>query len=66
MTHERIYDELYFFLTHGADTNLRNKLAHGLLSIQSMMTEGPYLWWLAVKLYFKEEEFFTHLKENNS
>lgn len=53
-----LYDELRFFLNHGADVNFRNKFAHGLMDPSYMVEEGIYLWWIAVKLFFCEQELF--------
>ena len=53
-----IYDELSFFLMHGADANLRNRLAHGLIEPEAILEQGIYLWWLAIKLFFCEKEIF--------
>ena len=56
------YDELSFFLLNGADINFRNRLAHGLMEAGTIVNEGVYLWWLAIKLFFCEKELF--LKKN--
>ena len=33
-------------------TNLRNRLAHGLVDEREFESwQGPYLWWLALRLY---------------
>ena len=53
-----LYDELSFFLMHGADANLRNRLAHGLIEPEAILEQGIYLWWLAIKLFFCEKEIF--------
>lgn len=55
-----LYDELNYFLVNGADVNFRNKIAHGLMDPPSIMREGLYLWWLAIKMYFCEDEFFLN------
>ena len=54
-----LYDELRFFLNHGADVNFRNQIAHGLMAPEIILEQGIYLWWLAVKMVFCEKEIFT-------
>lgn len=46
--------ELISFLIKGSGENLRNKLAHGLLEEKEIILWGPYLWWIALKIYFKK------------
>ena len=46
--------ELKSFLTMGIDVNYRNKLMHGLMPIPVMYTQGIYLFWLCLKMYFKD------------
>ena len=53
-----MYDELCFFLNHGADVNFRNRIAHGLMEPSVIVEEGIYLWWLAIKMVFCEKEIF--------
>ena len=55
---ESLNDEFRFFLNTGADVNCRNNLAHGLWSADQCEHYGQYLWWLAVKLFFREKELF--------
>ena len=55
---ESLNDEFRFFLNTGADVNCRNNLAHGLWSAEQCEHYGQYLWWLAVKLFFREKELF--------
>lgn len=55
---ESLNDEFKFFLNYGADVNCRNNLAHGLWSANQCQKYGQYLWWLAVKMFFKEKELF--------
>ena len=55
---ESLNDEFRFFLNTGADVNCRNNLAHGLWSADQCEYYGQYLWWLAVKLFFREKELF--------
>ena len=55
---EDIYNDLRYFLNMGADVNLRNNVAHGLWSQSQFDEHGPYLWWLALKMYFCEDEIF--------
>ena len=57
---EDIYNDLRFFLNMGADVNLRNNVAHGLWSQKDFEEHGPYLWWLALKMFFCEDEIFTN------
>lgn len=58
---ELLYEEFYFFLIHGADINLRNNIAHGLWPVEMISRNGPYLWWLAVKLFLREDEIFKRI-----
>ena len=53
-----LYDELSFFLNNGSDVNFRNKIAHGLIDPNQITNHGLYLWWLAIKMMFCENEFF--------
>lgn len=53
---ECMYEELYFYLLNGADTNLRSNIAHGLWPANRVVEEGPYLFWLALKMCFREGE----------
>lgn len=55
---ESLNDEFRFFLNCGADVNCRNNLAHGLWSTMQCQLQGQYLWWLAVKMFFKENDLF--------
>ena len=43
----------------GADVNLRNNVAHGLRTQYQFEEHGPYLWWLALKMFFCEEELLS-------
>lgn len=61
---ESLNDEFRFFLNTGADVNCRNNLAHGLWSADQCEYYGQYLWWLAVKLFFREKEFFIDSKSS--
>lgn len=53
-----LYDELGFFLNNGAGVNFRNRIAHGLIDPETIMEHGIYLWWLAIKMMFCENEIF--------
>lgn len=53
---ECMYEELYFYLLNGADTNLRSNIAHGLWPANRVVEEGPYLFWLALKMCYREKE----------
>lgn len=53
-----LYDEMSFFLNNGADVNFRNKIAHGLIGPDYIEEQGIYLWWLAIKMMFCENEIF--------
>lgn len=53
---EYLYEELYFYLLNGADTNLRSNIAHGLWPANRVVEEGPYLFWLALKMCYREKE----------
>lgn len=55
---EDLYNEFYFFFNHGNDENFRNKLFHGLSSINEIMRLGIYVWWIAIKMFFCEKELF--------
>lgn len=46
--------ELKSFLTMGIDVNYRNRLMHGLMPIPVMYNQGIYLFWLCLKIYFKD------------
>lgn len=46
--------ELKSFLTMGIDVNYRNRLMHGLMPIPVMYNQGIYLFWLCLKMYFKD------------
>lgn len=52
------YDELSLFLYNGADVNFRNGIAHGIMEPLIIEKEGLNLWWLAIKLFFRENEIF--------
>lgn len=44
--------ELSLFLEKGSGENIRNKVAHGLITDNEIRLWGPYLWWIAMKIYF--------------
>lgn len=46
--------ELTLFLEKGSGENLRNKVAHGLITEQEIQLCVPYLWWIAMKIYFEK------------
>lgn len=46
--------ELTLFLEKGSGENLRNKVAHGLITEQEIQLWAPYLWWIAMKIYFEK------------
>lgn len=56
---EDLYNDLRYFLNMGADINMRNNIAHGLWSTETVYNNAPYCIWLATKMYFREEEIFT-------
>lgn len=56
---EDLYNDFRYFLNMGADVNLRNNVAHGLWTPYQFEEHGPYLWWLALKMFFCEEELFS-------
>lgn len=56
---EDIYNDLRYFLTMGADINMRNNVAHGLWTPEEIYRNAPYCIWLAVKMYFCEDEIFN-------
>ena len=61
---ECMYEELYFYLLNGADTNLRSNVAHGLWPANRVVEEGPYLFWLALKMCFREGEIINIENKN--
>ena len=46
--------ELQSFLTMGIDENYRNRLMHGLMPVNHIHNQGIYLFWLCLKMYFKD------------
>ena len=56
---EDLYNDLRYFLTMGADINMRNNVAHGLWTPEEIYRNAPYCIWLAVKMYFCEDEMFN-------
>ncbi len=46
--------ELKSFLTMGVDENFRNRLCHGLMSYRDISIDGMYLFWICLKMYFKD------------
>ena len=42
----------------GADSNVRNRLAHGLCDINEIDDFAHYLCWLAIKMYWCDNEIF--------
>lgn len=46
--------ELKSFLTMGIDVNYRNRLMHGLMPMPTIYNQGIYLFWLCLKMYFKD------------
>lgn len=60
---ENLYDEFYFFFTCGNDENFRNRLSHGISSIDELKRSGLYTWWIAIKMFFCETELFLEVKE---
>lgn len=55
---EKLFDEFSYFFNTGADCNFRNKIAHGLCELDEIIRFAPYLWWLAIKIYFCDKEIF--------
>lgn len=55
---EDLYNDLKYFLIMGADVNLRNCVAHGLWNKSQFDEHGPYLLWLALKMFFCEDDIF--------
>lgn len=48
---ENLLFELKALLTEKSGFNLRNKVAHGLINQNELMSEGPiYLWWLCLNM----------------
>lgn len=48
--------ELKSYLTMGVDENFRNRLCHGLMSFHEISVDGMYLFWICLKMYFKDWE----------
>ena len=46
--------ELKSFLTSGVDANFRNRLCHGVMSYRDISVDGMYLFWICLKMYFKD------------
>ena len=42
------------FLTMGIDENFRNRLAHGMMPVWDIHYEGIYLFWLCLKMYYRD------------
>ena len=55
---DKLFDEFSYFFNTGADCNFRNKIAHGLCELDEIKRFAPYLWWLAIKIYFCDKEIF--------
>lgn len=53
-----IHEEFVHFLNKGADVNFRNGLAHGLMSFEELKCHSPYLFAIALKVFFCEKELF--------
>lgn len=54
--------ELKSFLTVGIDENYRNQLMHGVMPMKHIYNQGIYLFWLCLKMYFKD----WNIKESES
>ena len=46
--------EMKSFLMMGVDANFRNNLCHGLMSYRNISIDGMYLFWICLKMYFKD------------
>ena len=46
--------ELKSFLTMGIDENYRNQLMHGVMPASHIYNQAIYLFWLCLKMYFKD------------
>ena len=46
--------EMKAFLTMCVDENFRNRLLHGIMSYTDISVEGMYLFWICLKMYFKD------------
>ena len=58
-----IWNSLKVFEDADVDVNLRNCVAHGLWTPQHFLDNGAYLWWIALKMYFCEDEIFLNSTE---
>lgn len=56
---EDLFHDFWYFLNDASDVNLRNRVAHGLIAGEEIIRYAPYCLWLAVKMFFCEEEIFT-------
>ena len=65
MTEPDLMAELKGFLVEGSDVSFRNELAHGNMHTVNIHHYGKYLWWLALKLVFQTQQYFT-IKIDNS
>lgn len=61
---EELYSEFYFFFNHGADENFRNRLSHGISSINEIKRLGIYTWWIAIKMFCCENEMFKQVNSD--
>lgn len=62
---EDIYNDFRLFFNTGADVNLRNNVAHGLWCKKDFEIHGLYLWWIALKMFFCENDIFVECGVNN-
>lgn len=56
---EDLFNDFWYFLNDASDVNLRNRVAHGLITGDEIIRYAPYCLWLAVKMFYCEEEIFT-------
>lgn len=54
-----LYNDFRLFLNDAADVNMRNNIAHGLWGHNEVVKYSPYCIWLALKIYFCENEVFV-------
>lgn len=56
---EDLYNDFRFFFNTPADVNMRNNMAHGLWNYTEILKHSPYCIWIALKIYFCEDEIFV-------
>lgn len=54
------YNDIELFLNNSSGVNFRNKLSHGLLSAQEILSESPYLLKIAADIYWGNNKYLKH------